>query len=137
MSKAARGRIIPGLRYEDAAAAIDWLCNAFGFERHLVVEDDSGGIAHAQLVLGPCMIMLGGHADDEYGRHMTTPAQAGGNTQAAYVVVDNVDAHYARAKAAGADIFMDIEDKDYGGRGYGCKDLEGHIWNSGSDVPWP
>ena len=59
MKNPANGSIIPGMRYHDAPKAIDWLCNAFGFSRHLVVPDDSGGIAHAQLTLGNGMIMLG------------------------------------------------------------------------------
>ena len=60
--------IIPTLRYADAPAAVEWLCRAFGFERRLVVPDDDGGIAHAQLVFGRGMIMLGSARDDDFGR---------------------------------------------------------------------
>ena len=59
MNQLAKGNIIPGMRYVDAPTAIEWLCEAFGFSRHLVVPDDQGGIAHAQLTLGNGMIMLG------------------------------------------------------------------------------
>jgi len=133
---AQRMTVIPTMRYRDAPAAIDWLCRAFGFERHLVVPDAAGGIAHAQLSFGNGMIMLGSVRDDDYGRLVRQPAEAGGDTMSAYVVVADCDAHYARAKAAGAAIVMPIEDKEYGGRGYGCRDLEGRLWSFGSYDPW-
>ncbi len=44
--------VIPGLRYRDAPAAIEWLVKIFGFEKHLVVTNPDGSIAHAQLRLG-------------------------------------------------------------------------------------
>jgi uncharacterized glyoxalase superfamily protein PhnB len=109
--------MIAALRYEDAPAAIEWLCRAFGFERNLVVPDDAGGIAHAQLVFGQSMLMLGGHRDDEFGRLMRVPREAGGSTQSLYVIVSDVDGHCARARAAGAEIVMEPVDQDYGGRG--------------------
>ncbi|HEX7441145.1 MAG TPA: hypothetical protein VF319_13720 [Caldimonas sp.] len=68
-----KSSVIPALRYRDAPAAIDWLCRVFGFERHLVVPDAHGGIAH---------------------------------------------------------------DEDYGGRGFSCFDLEGHLWAVGTYDPW-
>jgi uncharacterized glyoxalase superfamily protein PhnB len=124
------------MRYRDATAAIEWLCRAFGFERHLVVPDESGGIAHAQLRFGSGMIMLGSARDDNYGRLVRQPRDVGGDTMSAYVVVADCDAHYARAKAAGAEIVMEIEDKDYGGRGYTCRDCEGRLWSFGNYDPW-
>jgi uncharacterized glyoxalase superfamily protein PhnB len=133
----ARSTIVPAMRYRDAPAAIAWLCDAFGFTRHLVVPGPEGTIAHAQLTLGSGMIMLGSVADTPYGKNMRQPDEIGGaETQTAYVVVADVDAHYARAKAAGAEIVIDIKDEDYGGRGYTCRDLEGHIWSFGSYDPW-
>jgi uncharacterized glyoxalase superfamily protein PhnB len=128
--------MIAALRYEDAPAAIEWLCRAFGFERNLVVPDDAGGIAHAQLVFGQSMLMLGGHRDDEFGRLMRVPREAGVSTQSLYVIVSDVDGHCARARAAGAEIVMEPVDQDYGGRGYTCRDLEGHVWSFGSYDPW-
>ena len=130
-------RIIPTLRYQDAPAAIDWLCRAFGFERHFVVPGDDGTIAHAQLTFGNGMIMLGSVRDDEFGRLQKTPAQLGGvGTQSPYVIVPDVDAHHARAVAAGARVTMAPMDQDYGGRFYSCRDPEGHLWNFGSYDPW-
>jgi uncharacterized glyoxalase superfamily protein PhnB len=137
MAERTRPNIIPTLRYREAAAAIDWLCAAFGFERHLVVPGEGGTIAHAQLTCGNGMIMLGSAADDEFGRLQKTPVEVGGvGTQSPYVIVPDADAHYERAKAAGAVIVYDIRDEDYGGRGYSCRDPEGHLWNFGSYDPW-
>jgi len=131
------GTIIPTMRYRDAPAMIDWLCDAFGFERHLVVEDGNGGIAHAQLVCGDAMIMLGSHKEDDFGKLMALPSEIGNReTQCPYMVVDDADAHHTRAIAAGAKIIMAPEDQDYGGRLYSCRDPEGHIWNFGSYDPW-
>ena len=131
-----KGNIIPGMRYRDAPAAIEWLCSAFGFSKNLVVPGSGDTIAHAQLVLGDGMIMLGSVADDAYGQVVMTPQEAGGNTQSAYVVVDEIDAHYQRAMAAGAEIVMEIADQEYGGRLYSAKDPEGYLWNFGSYDPW-
>ena len=131
--------IIPGLRYQDAPKAIDWLCRAFGFAKHLVVPGEGGTIAHAQLTYGRGMVMLGsaGKHGGGYDELVKTPAELGGiGTQGAYVIVDDADAHLARARAAGAEILLDIEDKDYGGRGYTCRDLEGHVWSFGTYDPW-
>lgn len=135
-SKNTPATIIPALRYCDAPAAIEWLCRAFGFEEHLVVPGESGKIAHAQLTFGNGMIMLGSGHDGPYDDLVVQPADAGAVTQAPYIVVADVDAHYARAKEAGAEIVIDIADQDYGGRLYVCRDPEGHIWNFGSYDPW-
>jgi len=132
--------IIPTLRYQDCVKAIDWLCATFGFEEHLVVPNEIGGITHAQLVCGTAMIMLGdGHrdADDPVGRLNKSPLQLDGcNTAGIYMIVEDVDAHYEKARTAGAEIVLDIVDQDYGGREYSCKDLEGHLWSFGSYDPW-
>ena len=128
--------IIPTMRYGDAPKMIDWLCEAFGFERHLVVDDGDGGIAHAQLRLGDSMIMLGTARDDEFDRLQSTPADLGGTTQSPYLVVEDADAAYARAKAAGAEIVIDVADQDHGGRAFSCRDPEGHLWNIGTYNPW-
>jgi uncharacterized glyoxalase superfamily protein PhnB len=129
--------IIPTLRYRDANAAIEWLCDAFGFERHLVVPDDRGGIAHAQLVLGNGMIMLGSAREDAFGQlQRPLPGPDAPVHQSAYVVVADVDAHHERAVRAGARVIAKPQDQGYGGRLYSCRDLEGHVWNFGSYDPW-
>jgi uncharacterized glyoxalase superfamily protein PhnB len=130
------GRIIPALRYRNRAAAIDWLYKAFGFERKMVVPGEGGSIAHAELTLGNGMIMLG-DAETEYGWLVQPPQPpTRANTQGTYVVVADVDGHYARAKAAGAEIVLDLKTQDYGGRDYTCRDLEGHVWTFGNYDPW-
>jgi uncharacterized glyoxalase superfamily protein PhnB len=132
-----RSAAIPCLRYRDAPAAIEWLCRVFGFEKHLVVPNESGGITHAQLALGGGMIMLGSSEDNDYGRLIRQPDEVGGaQTQSAYLVVPDAHAVYARAKAGGATIAIDIRDEDYGGRGFSCHDLEGHLWSVGTYDPW-
>jgi uncharacterized glyoxalase superfamily protein PhnB len=84
------------------------------------------------------MIMLGSAREDEFGRWVKPPRETGGiGTQSAYVIVEDADAHYARAKAAGAEIVMELEDQDYGGRLYSCLDPEGYLWSFGTYDPWP
>lgn len=129
------GRIIPALRYRNAKAAIDWLSKVFGFARKMVVPGDEGRIAHAELTLGNGMIMLG-DVETEYGRLVAGPRKGEAVTQGIYVVVDDVDAHYARAKEAGAEIVIDIKTQDYGGRDYTARDLDGHVWTFGTYDPW-
>ena len=130
--------VIPTMRYEDAPAAIEWLCRAFGFRKQLVVPGERGQILHAQLTLGNGMIMLGSASNDgEFGQYVKPPQQTGGvATQSAYVVVTDADDHYARALAAGAHVLIDIRNEDYGGRGYSCRDPEGHVWTFGTYDPW-
>jgi uncharacterized glyoxalase superfamily protein PhnB len=139
LAKTTKATIIPVLRYRDAPAAIEWLCQTFGFEKHLVVPNDDGTIAHAQLSFGNGMIMLGSVLDNEteFGRLMKQPDEIGGaQTQSAYVVVTDADAIYAKVKAGGAKIATEIRDEDYGGRDFSCYDLEGHLWSFGSYDPW-
>ena len=129
--------IIPTMRYQDATAAIEWLCRAFGFEKLLVVPGEGGTIAHAQLGFGNGMVMLSSAHDSEYDRLIKPPSDVGGvGTQSAYIIVENADTHYARAVAAGAEVVMALKDQDYGGRGYSCRDPQGHVWNFGTYDPW-
>lgn len=128
--------VIPCLRYRDAPAAIEWLCRVFGFEKQAVYAEGEV-VMHAQLVLaGGGMVMLGSVKDTAYDRLMRQPAEAGGNTQSSCLVVADPDAVYARARAEGATIVMDISDKPYGGRDFTCLDPEGHVWSVGSYDPW-
>ena len=129
--------IIPGLRYRDAHAAIEFLCKAFGFTRHAVYQNDKGNVQHAQLTYGQGMIMLGEVRDDEFGRRIAQPGDIGGReTQCACVTVNDCKAHYLQAVSAGAVIVDDYAEKEYGGAGYSCRDPEGHLWYFGSYDPW-
>ncbi|MET3437395.1 VOC family protein [Sphingomonas sp. 1185] len=135
-----RHEIIPCLRYEDAPRAIEFLCTAFGFVRQAVFADpdDPTIIHHAQLVWQDRMVMV---ASALFTPHAVvagskTPTQAGGVTMDLYLVVADVDTHAERARAAGATIIAEPEDKPYGGRGYVVRDPEGHVWSFGSYDPW-
>ncbi len=131
--------VIPGFKYRDAPAMIEWLCRAFGFEEQLVVPGENGTIAHAQLVFGSDMIMLGSsnsHGGNAYDKAVRPPEELGGHVSGGtYIIVLDADVHYARAVAAGAEILMELKDADYGGRGYSCRDPEGQVWSFGTYDP--
>lgn len=132
----APGYIIPSVRYRDAPAAIEWLCRAFGFTPLLVVPGEDGAIAHAELTLGKGMIMLGSADANGPEEETGPPPENGPATHSVYVVVEQVDTHYERARDAGANIVYELEDQHYGGRLYGSRDPEGHLWYFGSYDPW-
>ena len=123
----------PMLRYEDATAAIEWLARAFGFEKGVVAATPDGAIAHAEMRAGDTVLFVATLTPDRR-RHFKTPKEAGGGTQGIYVSVDDVDAHHARAQAAGAQIVQAPADAPQG-RGYVALDLEGHLWGFGTYVP--
>ena len=118
--------IYPSLRYRDATAAIDWLERAFGLER-VAVHEQGGEVMHAELRYGDGMVMLGPDRDDGFGSHTGQGWM--------YVVVDDPDAHYARARDAGAEIVRDLTDQDYGSRDYSARDPEGNLWSFGTYRP--
>lgn len=126
-------RISTSLWYDDPAAAIDWLCDAFGFEVQLKIEGEGGRIEHSELVYGGGLIMVGGEKRDKFP-HARTPANVGGaNTQNLMVYVDDLDAHLARALAGGAVVVTEAATHDYGedhwsDRTYEARDLGGHHW---------
>jgi uncharacterized glyoxalase superfamily protein PhnB len=133
-------RITAAVFYEEAGAAIDWLCRAFGFEVRLKVEGEGGRIEHSELEFGgDGLIMIGtagmgDKAKEVWQQSYTSPrAIEGRNTQGLCVFVDDVDAHCDRARAAGARIFREPSTQDYGedhwaDRSYGAVDPEGHAW---------
>lgn len=129
-------RAIPMISYEDVGAAVDWLGTAFGFresgERY---TDDEGHVTHAELELDGASVMLGWpgpeyrnpahHAQDceQAARWLSTPWVIDG----VHVEVEDVDAHYERASAAGATILRELEEQPFG-RLYAAADPEGHRW---------
>jgi len=129
-------RISAGVYYRDAAAMIDWLCQAYGFELRLKVEGEGGRIEHSELTLGGGVIMVGEEMHGEarrFGTDRRSPLNAGCNTQNLMVYIDDVDAHCASARAAGARIVAEPDLHDYGDdywadRAYGAIDPEGHLW---------
>jgi uncharacterized glyoxalase superfamily protein PhnB len=131
------GTVIPGHRYHDAPAAIDWLSNVFGFERRAIYEGKNRTIAHAELTLGDGMVMLGSASDDEFGRGFKSPEELGGvETCSLYIVVPDADDAHARAVAAGALVTTPLHDTPYGSRDFTVRDPEGHTWNVGTYDPW-
>lgn len=128
--------ISPEMHYRDAPKAIEWLCRAFGFAKHAVFAGENNTIAHAELSFGNGMIMLSSISDYPGSELVRHPADVHGATHWLNVVVPDADAHYARAKAAGAEIVIDIKDTHYGGRMYTCRDLEGFFWTFGTYDPW-
>ena len=133
-----RSTVIPGMMYRNAPGAIEWLCKVFGFEKRAVYPgEDPNTIMHAELTLGGGMIMLGSLKDNAYRRYVKQPDEIGGaETRSASLIVKDADEVYRRAKEAGAEIVFDIEDKPYGGRGFTCRDPEGHMWHVGTYDPW-
>ena len=120
-------RISSALFYDDAAAAIDWLEQAFGFTTRLRVEDGGGGIVHSELELGGGVVMVA--SAREGGR--SPRALGGANTQSLFVYVDDVDAHCARARAHGVQIVSPPSNRDYDAwedRIYEALDCESHRW---------
>lgn len=132
-----RSSVTVGMHYRNAPEAIEWLCRVFGFEKHAIYPGPDNAIVHAELTLGGGMVMLAS-ADNEYNRrYMKQPDEIGGaETKNVNLTVNDADAVYARVKESGGEILLDIEDKHYGGRGFTCRDLEGHIWNVGTYDPW-
>ena len=112
--------IYPFMRFADPDAALAWLREVFGFEEHSVYRGDDGAVVHAEIALGPGIVMLG----------PGDPA-----SQGVYVAVEDADAHYERARAAGAEITREIEDTPYDSREYTAQDPEGHVWSFGTYQP--
>jgi uncharacterized glyoxalase superfamily protein PhnB len=133
----AENNVVPMIAYEDAAAAIDWLVKAFGFREQLRYTEDDGTVTHAELTTdGGGLIMLATPTPDYVSPkgHRETCEQARKWFEVPYVIdgvlvnVGDVDAHFARAKEAGATILSQPEDTDVGVRHYRAEDLEGHRW---------
>ena len=121
-----KANIFPALRYRDGHAAIDWLVRVFGFETQAVIDAPDGGVAHAQLRLGPGVVGLNSAANTSADSPWT------GVGQGLYVCLKDVDAHHDRAKSAGADIVMPLTDQSYGSREYAVRDPAGHLWGFGT-----
>lgn len=132
MDDPARASLASALFYRDPWAALDWLEKAFGFERSMVISDADGGLAHSQMTFGNGYIMVG----REWADYTVSPANLGGkNTQFLHVRLDeDVDAHCARARAAGAEILQEPTEQFYGDRTYRARDPEGHVWTFAQTV---
>jgi uncharacterized glyoxalase superfamily protein PhnB len=116
--------ITPYLLYEDVAGALDFLARAFGFEEQLRYTGPEGYVNHAEMRIGDGVIYLG-----DPGEEYRNPAHLGTRTQMVCVSVDDVDALFERAKAAGAEISDEPADQSYGERRFMARDPEGHAWS--------
>lgn len=118
--------------YKEPLGALDWLEQAFGFTRTMVITDDQGKLAHAEMRFGDSYLMVG----SEWADFTASPASVNGkNTQSIHVhLQDGLDAHCERARAAGAVIIREPEDQFYGDRVYTARDPEGHVWTFGQTV---
>jgi uncharacterized glyoxalase superfamily protein PhnB len=130
-------RISQAIYYDDPAAAIDWLVRAFGFEVRLRIEGENGSIEHSELTYGDGLVMVGGAGEGARNTQYLLPRSpqsiGGANTQAMCIYVDDVEAHCAQARAAGARIGMEPTTSDHGDdywsdRSYLAVDPEGHRW---------
>jgi uncharacterized glyoxalase superfamily protein PhnB len=121
--------IHPIVRYRDPRAGMEWLCEAFGFEKHDVHEGPDGQLVHVELRHDNGIVMI----SDERGSQEAYSGRAGESW--VYVVVDDADAHHERARAAGAEIVARLTDTDYGSRDYSARDPEGNLWSFGTYRP--
>ncbi|TYB40035.1 VOC family protein [Actinomadura chibensis] len=120
MTSEIRRTFYPLINCADPAKAMEWMEKAFGFETVAVHRDDAGKVVHAEMKYDTGLFMFG----------KGTPG-----TSAIYVAVDDPDAHHDRAKAAGAEIFRELADQDYGSRDYAAHDLDGNEWYFGTYRP--
>jgi uncharacterized glyoxalase superfamily protein PhnB len=127
-----RTGLVSAVSYRDPKAAIAFLEKAFGFELTFLIEDADGNLAHSQMSYAGSTIMIG----NEWSENHASPASLGGKTtQTVHIYIPgDVDAHCARAKAAGAEILMEPATQFYGSRTYRCRDPELHIWTVSADV---
>lgn len=121
--------IVPYVLYEDVPAALEFLERAFGFTEVLRYTGDDGVVNHAEARLGDGVLMMG-HPGPEYRNPRTT----GADHVMLVADVDDVDAHFERAKAAGANILAEPKDEFYGDRTYRAEDAEGYRWQFGQRV---
>lgn len=128
-------RLSASVYYQEASKAIDWLCEAFGFEVRLKVEGEGGRIEHSELVFGDAVVMVGDESvQKDKDRPAKSPKSIGGvNTANIMIYVDDADAHCARARKAGAAITYEPKVTDYGedywtDKSYQAEDFEGQRW---------
>lgn len=126
-------RIFAALRYQDPDPIIRWLCDTVGFTLNSSHSED-GTLVHAELAYGSSMIMLGAARESAHDAMLGTP---GGGAIVLYLAVDDVDALFARVKAAGTTILEEPTDRDYGSREFTCRDAEGAVWTFGTYWPKP
>ena len=124
---------IPVLRYRDVGEAARWLCAAFGFRQQRLAADASGDVRYILLTFGRGTVLIRPVSNSEFDDLMAQPDDVGEtSTQVCYVAVPGLDAHWRRARAAGARIELAPQRDGLGGSFYTCRDLEGHLWSFGT-----
>ena len=118
-------RIVPSLTYEDAPAAMEFLCRAFGFEEAMRMPMPDGRIGHAELTMHGNTLMLASAFEEV---NSGSPKHLPHLHASIDVYVDDVDAHYERAKTEGAEIVEEPADMFWGDRVYRARDPEGQRW---------
>jgi len=119
------------LYYQDVRAALKWLSKAFGFKRSGPTNARGGKIVHAAMEFGGGVVMMG-----DPGPRYKSSKRTMHRTHCLHVDVEDVDAHHARAKRAGARIIAELADTPFERR-YGAEDLEGHHWYFAQPVRRP
>src|SRR5262245_26427663 len=128
--------VVPTITYRNTTAMVEWLCDTFGFRTQLIVKGENGEVKHAELTFGESMIMVGAVQHSPFEKLVVHPDQIGGvETQTCYLIVADVEAHYAKVKAKNAEIIFGIRVENSGGHGYACRDPEGHLWMFGTYDP--
>ena len=117
--------VTPYLLYEDVAAALAWLSDAFGFRERLRFTDEDGTVNHAEMLVGDDGVIMLGHPGPDY----RNPRNSGAASALVHVVVDDVEEHFARARAAGAEVLLPPTEQEYGDRRCDILDPEGHLWS--------
>lgn len=129
--------LIAATRYRDCDAALRFLTRVLGLTAHAVFRDAQGAIEHAQLTLGPAMVMIGPEAPGEFDQWLTSPDQTGGReTTTIYAVVPDIHPVWERACQAGATILIALRSEAHGGESFSLRDPEGHIWTIGTYDPF-
>ena len=130
--------VITSVLFRDANAGIEWLKRALGFTEHVVFRNADGAVAHAELLLGNGMLMVGtAGLNLQTAGWMALPSEIGGkNTGGAYLVVNDCTPVWQAAQAAGADIVLPLRTMDYGGQAFTVRDADGHLWSVGEYDPW-
>lgn len=123
--------MVPYFGYQDAAAALRWLAAAFSFVKTQEFPGPDGTIMHAEMSFGAGVLMLGTGTDEQ--REQSSWHRPAG--RGIYICVNDLDAHYERAKSAGAQIVREPEDTEFGTRRYRVLDPEGYEWSFGTYRP--
>ncbi|MDE0895099.1 MAG: hypothetical protein OSB10_00780 [Planctomycetota bacterium] len=132
MKSVPKGSIYPSLTYNDPHVAIEWLCRVFGFAKRLVVPNEDGGVLHSELSMGDVVVMISSPRPEA---RRISPQELDGVHQVLSLHILDPDAHHAHAVREGAEIVQPLEDAEFGARGYGARDLEGHCWFFSTYIP--